>query len=183
MAYSNTILTGGLIAKEQSMKTTDFIRVSLDMGKEWVLGLISDMKDAPTTFPTPNGGNHPLWIFGHLTYSEAELLDEFILGKANPLAEWKGIFGQGSTAVADVNRYPSFDEILEKFEETRARTLKYVESLSGDDLDKPSKAPEEAQDFFGTVAQCLSGIIQHFTYHGGQVADARRAAGRGLLMA
>jgi hypothetical protein len=164
------------------MNAVDFVRLSLEQSKMWVMGLITDMKDAPTTSPTPNGGNHPLWVLGHLAYSEAELRDQFILGKPNPLPEWKELFGQGSTPVQNAAQYPPFDELLAKFEEVRADTLKLLDTCTDEDLDKPSNAPEEAKDFFPTVGHCLSAIPTHFVFHGGQVADARRAAGRDVLM-
>lgn len=164
------------------MKAIDVIKMSLEQSTAWVMELIMDMRDAPTTAPTPNGGNHPLWILGHVTYSEAELRDEFIFGKANPLAEWKEIFGQGSQPSDDPSQYPPFDEVAAKFGEVRFETLKILESMSDDDLDQPSQVPEEAKDFFGTIGQCLSAIPLHLVYHGGQVADARRAAGRPPLM-
>ena len=31
-----------------------------------VIGLIESMRDAPLTFPTPNGGCHPLCVVGTL---------------------------------------------------------------------------------------------------------------------
>ena len=62
------------------MKTVDFINMGLETSKFLTLGLIDDMKDAPVTQPTPNGGNHPLWILGHLAYSEANLVNHVILG-------------------------------------------------------------------------------------------------------
>jgi hypothetical protein len=164
------------------MKATEFIKNALDMSKDWVVGLVTDMKDAPTTFPTPKGGNHPLWVLGHLTFSEAHLVGEYIQGDANPLAHWQDIFGQGSEPVADASRYPSFDEVLTKFQQTRAHTLKVLASLTDADLDKPSRAPEEMRQYFGTVGACFAVVILHFTYHGGQVADSRRAAGRKPLM-
>ncbi len=49
--------------------------------------------------------------------------------------------------------------------------------LSDDDLDKPSHAPQEFGPGFGTVAGCYTAIVIHPTFHAGQVADARRAAG------
>ena len=66
------------------MTTIDFIKASLEMSKGWILGIASDMQDSPMTFPTPNGGNHPLWAMGHLTYSEADLTSGLIKGEANP---------------------------------------------------------------------------------------------------
>ena len=42
------------------MKTTDFIKTSLESGKNWLLHLTTDMKDAPLTQPTPNGGK--AWV-------------------------------------------------------------------------------------------------------------------------
>jgi hypothetical protein len=164
------------------MKAIDVIKMSLEQSSAWVMELILDMKDAPTTAATSSGGNHPLWILGHVTYSEAELRDEFIFGKPNPISEWKDLFGQGSQPTADVSQYPTFDEIVAKFQEVRADTLKMLDSMTDDDLDKQSKVPEEAKDFFGTVGQCLSAMPLHFVFHGGQVADARRAAGRPPLM-
>jgi len=164
------------------MNAIDVIRMSLDQSTAWVMELIVDMKDAPMTTPTPDGGNHPLWILGHVTYSEAELRDEFIFGKPNPLAEWKDIFGQGSQPSADASQYPPFEEILAKFAEVRSDTQKMLETMSDDDLDQPSKVPDEAKDFFGTVGQCLSAMPLHLVFHGGEVADARRAAGRQPLM-
>jgi hypothetical protein len=68
--------------KEKSlMKTTEYIAMALENGKGWTLGLINDMKDAPLQQPTPNGGNHPLWVLGHIVRAESDLLDGFILGK------------------------------------------------------------------------------------------------------
>ena len=160
------------------MNSIEFIKASIGMGTDWVIGLIKDMEDAPLTAPTPNGGNHPLWVLGHLTYSEAELTTELILGKPNPLAEWKEIFGQGSQPVADASKYPPMSQVFDKFQEVRASTLQLLDSYAEADLDQPSQVPEEMKEMFGTVGKCLAATILHFMYHGGQVADARRAAGR-----
>jgi len=164
------------------MKTTDFIKASLEMSQGWVMGMIENMRDAPLTAPTPNGGNHPLWVLGHLAYAEGNLIDGFVQGKENSLADWKEMFGQGSQPVADAGKYPPFDEVLAKFQEIRANTMSVLDSLSDADLDKPSHAPEEMTQFFGTIGRCFAALSMHFTFHGGQVADARRAAGRPALM-
>lgn len=165
------------------MKTTDYIKMSLENGKGWALGLINDMRDSPMTQPTPNGGNHPLWVLGHITHGESNLLDVFILGKPNRFPEWEGVFTMQSTPSTDASQYPSFDEVLEKFEAMRAATLAHLSTLNDEDLDQRSHAPEQYGPAFGTVAACFAAMVGHTSFHAGQVADARRADGRAPLMA
>ncbi len=165
------------------MKTTDYIKAELEMSKGWITPLAADMADAPLTFPTPNGGNHPLWVMGHMAYSEANLLHTFILGDENPLADWKDLFGGGSQPTENAGDYPSFDEVMSKFEAARAESLAYIDSITDDDLDKETHAPEEYKAFFGNVGQVLAMMTIHHSFHGGQLADARRAAKREVLMA
>ncbi len=160
------------------MKTTDYIRQTLEQGKDWLLLMVNDMKDAPTTFPTHKGGNHPLWVLGHITCSEASMMSKMIQGEQNPLAHWEPLFGMGSEPVADAGKYPPFAELLSQFEKVRSSTLKLLASMSDADLDKPSKAPPEYQSFFGTIGLVFSAAVNHQMFHAGQVADARRALGR-----
>lgn len=166
------------------MKTTEFIKMAIETSKMFTLGLIDDMKDAPLTQPMAKGGNHPIWILGHIAYSEANLVNHVILGDENPLIEWKELFGQGSEPVTDADAYPSLDELMKKYETVRAQTLKVLAGLSDDDLDKPSKnCPPGQENFFGTVGQVFMIVALHPTMHYGQVADARRSLGREPMFA
>lgn len=162
------------------MKTTDYIKMALENGKGFMLGLVTDMKDAPLTQPTPSGGNHPLWILGHLARSESALFDSFILGKSNRFPELENC-GAGSTPSLKTSDYPPMDELLEKFETIRAASLAHLSTLSEADLDMKSHAPEKYGAFFGTVGACYAAMTSHMAFHAGQVADARRAAGRERL--
>lgn len=164
------------------MKATDFVKLSLENSKGWLFGLLDDIKDAPLTQPTANGGNHPLWVIGHLARSESDLLDGFILGKPNRFPELENC-AAGSTPSTNADDYPSMDELIAKMEEIRSATLAHLETLSDDDLDQKSHAPEEFGPFFGTVGACFAAMSGHVSFHCGQVADARRAAGRKALMA
>ena len=83
------------------MNTMDYIRMSLENAQGWALGLITDMKDAPLTQPTPKGGNHPLWVLGHVVRAESDLLDGFILGQPNRFPELEGAFSMGKTPTTD----------------------------------------------------------------------------------
>ncbi len=164
------------------MTAIEYIRMSLENAKGWSLGLINDMKDAPLTQPTPNGGNHPLWVLGHIVRAESDLLDGFILGQPNRFPELE-MFAMGNEPSTDAAQYPSMDELLEKFEQIRAATLAHLDTLSDADLQKESYAPEEFGPMFGTVGACFAAMQTHMMFHTGQVADARRAAGRKPLMA
>ena len=55
------------------MKAIDVIRTALALTERATLQLIEDMRDAPVTSPTPRGGNHPLWILGHITWVEGNV--------------------------------------------------------------------------------------------------------------
>lgn len=160
------------------MKASEAIKFALQMSENIAMSSIDDMKDAPLTFPTPNGGCHPLWILGHLTLTEG-LLRETLLGEPNPVAEWKELFDIGSEPSGDASRYPSFDEIREKYNELRAENLKLFDSLSEEDLDKPTKKPPQGlEQFFDTFGHAFLTVASHAMAHRGQVADARRALER-----
>ena len=164
------------------MKAVDFVKLALESSNGWIMGLAGDAKDIPLQRPTPNGGNHPLWNLGHLAYSEGNLVNVCCKGEENPLADWAEVFGIGSQPSDDASAYPSIDEVMGKLAELRAGTMAYIESLSDEDLDKPSHAEGEMKEWFPTVGACLAAVGNHFCFHGGQIADARRAAGRGVLM-
>ena len=166
------------------MNTIEFIKSSLETSKNATLGMIMDLKDEPLAQPTINGGNHALWILGHIVTSESSIIHTIILGKdSSPVDDWQPLFGHGSTPQLDASVYPSFDELLEAWEEVRAFTLSTLESFSDDDLDKPAPGcPEEWKSWFGTVGMTFTTQIIHPTMHYGQLADIRKALGRELLM-
>ncbi len=161
------------------MKTIDYIRMSLETSKAFTFGLLDDMKDSPLTQPTATGGNHPLWILGHLTYAEANIVNHIILGNENPLIGWKEMFGSGIEPTTEASDYLPWDEVRQKFDEVRTQTMSVLNGLSEDDLDAPSKnCPPEREAFFGKVGQCFLVLTLHPMMHYGQIADSRRVLGR-----
>lgn len=160
------------------MNAIEFVRHGLESSYGWTAGLLRDMQDSPLTFPTSNGGNHPLWVLGHLVFSESTLFDQCILGGENRYLEWRELFGVGTTAVANVDQYPSMADLFDHWEQLRAEVLAYLDTLNEQDFDRESHAPEEMGPMFGTVGGCFNAMIGHPQFHGGQVSDARRAAGK-----
>lgn len=165
------------------MNAIDFIRFSLESSRNWAMALINDLQDAPLVQPTTNGGNHPLWIVGHLACGESNLLDGFILGQPNRFPELEAKFEMGSTPSADASEYPSMEELLAKFDEIRAASLAHLDTLNESDLEEKSHAPDEFGEFFGTVGACYAAMSNHMSFHTGQLAVVRLADGRKPLMA
>ena len=164
------------------MKTKEFIQLSLAMSKNWATQLLESMKDEPLVQPTSKGGNHPLWVLGHLVHAESFLLDECMQGKQHRYPEFQELFGAGTQPQTDAAKYPGMDQLFAAFDEIRSDTLAYLDTLSDEDLEKKSNAPEEMADFFGTIGKCFSALVVHTSFHAGQVADDRRAAGHAPLM-
>ncbi len=166
------------------MKTIDFIRTGLEASKALTLALIDDMKETPLAQPTSKGGNHPLWILGHLAYAEANMVNHVMLGNENPLIGWKERFGGGTEPVVEADHYLPWDEVRQKLDEVREQTLSVLEGMSDEDLSQPSKnCPSGREKFMGTVGGCFLVLMLHPTMHRGQVADARRIIDRKPLFA
>lgn len=167
------------------MKATDLLRDQLEASKGMTATLLADMRDAPLTSPTSDGGNHPLWIAGHLVFSEAKITHDLMCGKLSPLDNWESLFGRGSRPLDDVHEYPlTIPETLAVWDEVRANTLAILEGLSDEDLDQPvAKCPPGREAMFGTFGKAFSMAAMHPLNHRGQVADARRVLGREPLMA
>jgi uncharacterized damage-inducible protein DinB len=160
------------------MHSKDAIKFALAASHRAVLSEIDRMSDAATTFPTPNGGCHPIWVLGHLALVEGMIPGVFF-GEKNPAGEWQQYFGEGSEPVGNAGSYPPFAEIRDKYLQLREQNLKLLESLSEEDLDKPTKAPPKGREQeFATFGLTFLALALHQMMHRGNVTDARRAAGR-----
>jgi hypothetical protein len=91
------------------MYTKDAIRYSLNMADQATMRAIETIKDAPLTFPTGQGGCHPLWVIGHLAFIEG-LTHEMLGGGGNPVAHWAAIFGQDTVPAADATAASRIDD-------------------------------------------------------------------------
>ena len=166
------------------MNALDYIRAGLNASAGLSLTLLDDMRDAPMQAPTAKGGNPPHWILGHLAYAESNVIEHIIRGNENPLIEWKGVFGAQQQPGADAQAYPAWDQVRAKFDEVRANTMAFVDGLTEADLETPTKnCPPGREQMFGTVGACLLVLTLHPMMHYGQVADARRMAGRSPIVA
>ena len=160
------------------MNAIDVIRSAMQRGDKGLMQLIEDMHDAPLTQPTPRGGNHPLWVLGHITFIEGGI-PRILFGEPHPLEEWAPLFAPGTEPKADADAYPPLDEVLGTYRDLRARNLQILEELGEAGLDRPTKSPPRGlENVLRTAGDVFLTIAMHQMNHRGQVADARRAAGR-----
>jgi DinB superfamily len=158
------------------MQTKDALKFALTMSNKAVLSVIDEMSGAPTAFPTPNGGCHPLWVLGHLALIEGSI-PAILTGEANPVAAWAPLFGQDSQPVADAGAYPPFAEVRSTYVRLRERNVQLLDALQESDLDKPTVAPPKGREReFATYGSSFLVLALHQMLHRSHVTDARRAA-------
>jgi DinB superfamily len=164
--------------EKSTMTSIELIKNALAMGDRGMMMLLEDLRDAPMTSPTPRGGNHPLWVLGHITFVEAST-PKVLFGEPHPLAHWAPLFAAGAEPTSDPKAYPSFDEVLKAYREARTKNLKLLDEIGEAGLDRPTKfQPKGLEQVLGTAGQAFMTIAMHQMNHRGQLADCRRALGR-----
>ena len=160
------------------MYTKDAIRYSLNLAGQALMRSLEIIEDAPFTFPTGNGGCHPLWVMGHLAFVEG-LTCEMLGGGSNPVGDWAPIFGQGTVATAESAKYPEMREVRARYVELRNRNLQILESMTEADLDKPTPwQPKGLEEHFANYGKALLTVALHQMGHRAQITDSIRAIGR-----
>jgi len=138
---------------------------------------LADMTDEELMVRPVPGANHTAWQLGHLIGSERHMVEQVAPGSMPPLPDgFTEKHTKDTAASDDAAAFLSKDEYVKLYDAQRAGTLKALESLSDDDLDKP--APESLQRIAPTVAAVFSMQPVHWMMHAGQWAVTRRKLGR-----
>jgi hypothetical protein len=161
------------------MQAIDAIRIALKFS-DMSMKHLESMSDAPLLRPGPWGGNHAMWIAGHLTVVEGRL-QQMLHGGPNPVAKWKPLFDWGSDPVDDAAAYPPYAEVLGKFKELRAQTHAFLADVGEAGLDQPTKVVPPGFTGFETVGKAILIIAVHATGHLGGLNVVRAAAGKPRL--
>lgn len=163
------------------MKAIDVVRMALTFG-DGTMRLLEKMKSDPLAQPGPWGGNHAMWVAGHLTVNEGRL-HKMLRGTPNPVEHWKPLFDWGSQLKTDPAAYPPFDEVLKTFRRLREGTLAYLSEVGDEGLNRPPKLQPPGrfglatEKGFETVAAAIITVAGHQSFHCGQASVARRASG------
>lgn len=170
------------LPKDHHVKAIDLIRSQLQLSDMVTMRLAEDLRDAPLAQPirTTAGtdGNHPLWCIGHHTFIESSL-PSIIFGESHPLAHWAPLFATGTQPLTDPAAYPSFDEVLDAYRTARRSTFRILDRVGEAGLDqRPKNIPPGFEKIMSTIGDTILLMAFHQMSHYGQLADARRAAGR-----
>jgi hypothetical protein len=139
--------------------------------------LIEDLHgDDLIATPAGQGGNHALWILGHLAWAEERLIVCFANGRDHPHPQWEAQFGMGALPVADAGKYPSKDELWDRWRRVRTNTLQTLADF--DDAGLAARSFAKDADHLATIDNCFMAAVTHTAFHCGQLADIRRALGR-----
>lgn len=119
--------------------------------------------------------NHALWFAGHMAQTDNFFISLVAPDKAREMPEFSKLFGMGSQPTGNPTDYPAPEEVLKVMRERRETLLAILESLSEEDLAKPT--PPGSPNFLADVASVFEASIWHEGLHSGQLSVTRRALG------
>ncbi len=147
----------------------------LNFARQWTLDLLSDIPQDKLTHQPCAGGNHAIWIAGHIAYAD----DGFLSGVGKKPARfsdsWVKLFGMGSKPQADAGAYPPLSELTNALADNREGLLAWFGSMSAEELANP--LPEDFKMFAATFGQLMTSIAWHEGLHTGQLTVVRKSLG------
>jgi uncharacterized damage-inducible protein DinB len=116
--------------------------------------------------------NHVLFLACHLVDARHYLARSIGLASESP---FKAMIDD-ARGIDDVKEYPALQEVREAWKEVGERLARHIAELEPVDLEKPAPHafPIEGGE---SVLGCLAFLVQHESYHLGQVALLRRYLG------
>jgi uncharacterized damage-inducible protein DinB len=141
---------------------------------------LADFSDADFFVRPCPGANHATWQLGHLTTSEARIVNGVKPGGNTAVPEeFAAKFTKETSTNDDAAFFPKKAVILDQLSKTRAATVAWIKTLTPADLDKPG--PERMAKMCPSVGHLLGLIGNHDMMHMGQLQVIRRKLGKPIL--
>ncbi|MGI9014559.1 MAG: DinB family protein [Phycisphaerales bacterium] len=141
---------------------------------------IASIPEASCTHQPCSGGNHLLWVMGHIAWTDDFFVQHFTKSATQLPEQYNDLFGMGSTPRQSADEYPPFSEVQENLNSTREALITWFRSQDEQSLMQP--LPENWQDFAPTRATLMGSLAVHEGIHAGQVTVARKSLGLAPLM-
>ena len=162
------------------MKKTD---LGADLGQrslDMLKMVLSDFSDADMLVRPCAGANHAAWQVGHLIGAETRLINSCTPGAMPELpAGFSEKFSKSTASIDDAKAFPNKADLLGLLEKTRAASIRWIKSLSEEDLNRKNEGP--FKDFMPTVHHTVAVISNHTAMHTGQFQVIRRKLGKPVL--
>ena len=143
--------------------------------RNWLKQLIDSLSDEQMLHQPVPGGNHALWIIGHLAWCDDLFWSQIGGFESTSPAEWKGIFGDGSTPSANASDYPPIDEMKRTFDRNRETLLGWLDGFDDAKLAEP--LPDDWKSFAPTYEALIATMAAHEGVHIGQATVIRKSLG------
>jgi hypothetical protein len=163
------------------MNGRDVIKTALTATQNLVSWYLSDLADADLLVRPVLGANHIAWQLGHLTTSEIHLVKEQLPDAVYPELP-AGFVDQHKPTAAKNDGAQNFrtkGEYLDQFNKVRSTTVKLLDQLSDQDLDRPTRG--NMAKFAPTLGALLTLISNHTLMHAGQFSVVRRKLEKPIL--
>ncbi len=148
---------------------------ALAMSRKTAFEILEDIPEDKYCHQLVEGGNHALWIMGHLAHADDFFLTTFKPRETKLSQSWHDLFGMGSKPVADKTAYPSMTEIKDMMATHGEELANWFGSMTDDQLQ--SELPEDWRTFAPSFAALMSKIAWHDGLHTGQLTMIRRNLG------
>ena len=148
----------------------------------WVDMYLNALTDEELKTELTPGGNHGIWLLGHLIASDDDL--SLYLGKGNLLyPEYQKLFAQGSKLLPP-SEYPPAKELREHWKAVCVKNAALYESLTDEDLNQLHEMikGDKEKDYFKTKQRCIIHWQLHQVHHAGQLAVLLAKRGKPRLI-
>jgi uncharacterized damage-inducible protein DinB len=142
------------------------------LNTDLLLNCLEGLSDREAQTRLEAGGNSVTFLAAHLTDSRHFLVARLEQPLSNPLARYLA----DVRSIDDITEWPSLDEVRTEWLRISAHLQTVLSDLSGDELAEPNvhRFPVEDTSRLGMIAF----LVQHDSYHLGQVAFLRRQLGK-----
>jgi len=143
----------------------------LDLNTDLLLNTLDGVKEGEGRTRLPGGGNSLVFLAAHLTDTRHFLADRIGQPLANPVA----LYLADARTIDDIVEWPSLDEVRDAWCAVSAHVRTALAGMSAAELARPNT--DRFPLFDGTRLGMIAFLVQHDSYHVGQMAFLRRQLG------
>lgn len=163
------------------MDAKQAIQMVLDTSSYILESYLGDLSDEEILLRPVQGANQVAWQLGHLVVNEHRCLKALSPSHAVELDEqFFNAYQKECLVELDRSSGRSKETYMELLTEQRSLSLRYLDSLSTEQLDLPG--PSHMRDYAPTQGAALAQQGIHTTMHCGQIAVLRRALNKPIVI-